>query len=45
MGIKVTQNGGAPKTLIVLIERVVPLLNDGFQNKSFEGVWTPNGTF
>ena len=35
---------GAPKTLDVLIERVVPLLNDGYQNKPFEGVWTPNGT-
>ena len=23
----------------------VPLLNDGYQNKPFEGVWTPNGAF
>jgi len=36
---------GAPKTLDVLIERVVPLLNDGYQNKPFGGVWTPNGAF
>jgi len=34
---------GAPETLGVLIERVVPLLNDGYQNKPFEGVWTPYG--
>ena len=40
-----TQNGMAPKTLAILIERVVPLLNDGYQNKPFEGDWTPNGTF
>ena len=36
---------GALETLDVLIERVVPLLDDGCQNKPFEGVWTPNGAF
>jgi len=37
MGIKVTQNG-APKNLIVLIKRVVPLLNDEYQSKLFDVV-------
>jgi len=45
MGIKVTHNDVAHLQLIVLIERVAPLLRDGNQNKPFEGVWTPNGTF
>jgi len=45
MGIKVTHNDMAHlKLLIVLFERVVPLLRDD-RNKPFEGVWTPNGMF
>ena len=42
MEIKVTHNDVAHrKLLIVLIGR---LLRDGYQNKPFEGLWTPNGT-
>ena len=45
MEIKVTLNDLAHLTQDVLIERVVPLLNDGYQNKSFEDVWALNGAF
>jgi len=46
IGIKVTHNDVANlKLLIILIDQVVPLLRDRYQNKLLEGVWTPNGTF
>jgi len=40
-----SEYSGAPKTLDVLVEWVVPLLNDGYQDEPFEGVSTPNGEF